>query len=85
VKNTTRQKNEAWAGNAPIVSGNNLVGSAARECGQGGQSSSVGTDQQQFNGNWTYQSATQTGRGCCTCCTCCTSSCGKEAAIRRFV
>jgi hypothetical protein len=81
VKNSTKQENEAWALNVPVASGNNLAGyNAGGVHGNGGQTSSVGTDQQQFNGNWTRQSATQTGNGhtvtsCCTSCyTCCSET-----------
>ena len=54
VRNSTRQENEAWAFNVPILSGNNLA-----LVNTGDQSAFAGTTQRQFNGNVTWQQARQ--------------------------
>jgi hypothetical protein len=57
VSNTTDQSNEATAINVPILSGNNVA-----ILGNGDQSNSAGTDQDQTNVNATDQQAAQGGQ-----------------------
>jgi hypothetical protein len=56
VRNSTRQENEAWAVNVPILSGNNVA-----ILSQGRQYNSAGVEQNQVNVNYTKQDASQTG------------------------
>jgi hypothetical protein len=55
VRNSTRQKNEAWAVNVPILSGNNVAFLA-----KGRQYNSAGVEQNQANVNYTKQESPTT-------------------------
>ena len=56
LRNRTKQENEAWALNVPILSGNNVA-----FLSEGRQSNSAGVEQNQANLNWTKQEASQSG------------------------
>jgi hypothetical protein len=64
VRNRTRQENEAFVVNAPVLSGNNVA-----ILSEGSQWNSAGVSQNQENENSTEQHASQSSTsGSCTCC-----------------